>query len=95
MSQNTLSLLQFLGIALTVSAIAHSLSRRLGVASGIGAVVSAALTIAFWSVRQGYFDGWYVVGFVTLSTAGLAVAFAVGYIFRRVRRRQEARQHAS
>jgi len=92
MNQNTLSFLQFLGIALAVSTIAHSLSRRTGVASGIAAVVSAVLTIAFWSVRQGYFDGWYVVGFFTLTAVGAGVAFAVGFIFRRVRRRREARR---
>lgn len=95
MSQNALSFLQFLGIALVVSTIAHSLSRRLEVASGAAALISAALTVAFWWVRQGYFDGWYFVGFVTLSALGAGVAFAVGFAFRYARRRRGTRRIAA
>lgn len=87
MSQNTLSFLQFLAIALTVSTIAHSLTRKIEIASGIAAVVSSVLSIAYWSLKLGHFDGWFIIAFFTLSAPGAGVAFAVGFLFRLVRRR--------
>jgi hypothetical protein len=95
MSQNAITFVQFFGIALAISVIAHSLSRRLEVASGVAAVASAALAITYWSFRQGYFDGWFIIAFVTLSAIGAAVAFAVGFAFRHFRRQREPQRHAA
>lgn len=90
MTQNTLSFVQFLLVALVLSALAHSLSRALAVAAALSAFGSAAITIAWWSIRQGYFDGWYFISAVTLSAWGAVISLAVGFVFRHWRRRAGA-----
>jgi hypothetical protein len=94
MSANVASFVQFFTIAVAVSIIAHSLSRRLEVASGTAAAVAAVVTIIFWSIRHG-FDGWYIIGLVTLFGLGAAIAFPIGFIFRLARARRDRGGHAA
>lgn len=94
MSANITSFLQFFFIAVVVSVVAHSLSRKLAVASGTAAAVSSILTVTFWTLRRG-FDGWYIIGLVTLFGIGAAIAFATGFLFRVVRARREGNRHAA
>lgn len=85
MSQNLSSLLTVVAVSIVAALAAHLIFRRM-VAASVGAGVLTSLAVhVHWTLRQGFFDGWFVLSFFTVSALSIGIALVVGVALRALR----------
>lgn len=85
MSQNLLSLLTVVAVSIVVALASHLAFKRV-VAASVGAGVLTSLAVhVHWTLRQGFFEGWFFLSFFTVGALAIGIALVLGFALRALR----------
>lgn len=87
MSENLASLLTVVGTSVVLALVLHRVFERPVVASVASGVLTSLAVHAYWTLGQGYFDGWFFISFFTVGALASGIGLAVGLALEAFRAR--------